>query len=34
MDEKEDQQTFPNIQRRSVRSAAILARDKIKHMAN
>merc|ERR1712033_70142 len=33
-DENEDQQILPNIQPRSVRKAALLARDKIKHMAN
>ena len=33
-DENEDQQTLPNIQPRSVRNAALLAKDKIKHMAN
>ena len=34
LDDKVDQQTFPNIQHRPTRKAAKLARDKLRHMAN
>ena len=34
VDDKMNQETFPNIQPRPTRRAATLARDKIKHNAN